>query len=170
MTSAFSWQNSVSLCSALFCIPRSNLPITPGISWLPNFAFQFLMMKRTPFFGQFQKVLQVLIEPLNFSFFDVSGWGIVLDYCAIEWFALEMNRDHSVIFCVILCNFVILSILKQQQKNAQSCFHYALQSFFFNHKESQILCKGIIDLMQISDSQTLGLNRPLKFQNNSNNS
>ena len=25
-------------------------------------------------------------------------WGIDLDYCDIEWFALEMNRDHSVIF------------------------------------------------------------------------
>ena len=24
--------------------------------------------------------------------------GIDLDYCDIEWFALEMNRDHSVIF------------------------------------------------------------------------
>ena len=23
---------------------------------------------------------------------------IDLDYCDIEWFALEMNRDHSVIF------------------------------------------------------------------------
>ena len=27
-----------------------------------------------------------------------SGWGIDLDYCDIEWFTLEMNRDHSVIF------------------------------------------------------------------------
>ena len=25
-------------------------------------------------------------------------WGIGLDYCDIEWFALEMNRDHSAIF------------------------------------------------------------------------
>ena len=24
--------------------------------------------------------------------------GTGLDYCDIEWFALEMNRDHSVIF------------------------------------------------------------------------
>ena len=24
--------------------------------------------------------------------------GIGLDYCDIEWFALETNRDHSVIF------------------------------------------------------------------------
>ena len=25
------------------------------------------------------------------------GWGIDLDYCDIEWFALETNRNHSVI-------------------------------------------------------------------------
>ena len=26
------------------------------------------------------------------------SWGIDLDYCDIEWFALETNRDHSVAF------------------------------------------------------------------------
>ena len=34
----------------------------------------------------------------NFSFFSVTGQGIDLDYCDNELFALEMNRDHSVIF------------------------------------------------------------------------
>ena len=38
------------------------------------------------------------IESFNFSFFGISGWGTDLDYCDIEWFSLEMNRDHSVIF------------------------------------------------------------------------
>ena len=28
----------------------------------------------------------------------LTGWGIGLDYCDIECCALEMNRDHSVIF------------------------------------------------------------------------
>ena len=28
----------------------------------------------------------------------ICDWGIDLDCCDIEWFALEMNRDHSVIF------------------------------------------------------------------------
>ena len=28
----------------------------------------------------------------------LTGWGIDLDYCDIEWFALETNRDHSVAF------------------------------------------------------------------------
>ena len=35
MTSAFSWQNSISLCPASFCTPRPNLPVTPGISFIP---------------------------------------------------------------------------------------------------------------------------------------
>ena len=34
----------------------------------------------------------------NFSFFRVTGRSIDLDYCDIEWFALEMNRNHSVVF------------------------------------------------------------------------
>ena len=38
------------------------------------------------------------MEPYNFSFFGNSFWGIELDYCDIEWFALETNRDHCVIF------------------------------------------------------------------------
>ena len=38
------------------------------------------------------------MEPFNFSFFSVTGWGIDLDYHDIEWFALDPNRDHSVIF------------------------------------------------------------------------
>ena len=50
MMNAFSWQNSVSLCPASFCTPRPNFPVTPGISWLPTFAFQSPMMKRTSFF------------------------------------------------------------------------------------------------------------------------
>ena len=27
-----------------------------------------------------------------------SGWDIDLDYCDTEWFALEVNRSHSVTF------------------------------------------------------------------------
>ena len=38
------------------------------------------------------------IELFIFSFISIIGRGIDLDYCGIEWFALEMNRDHSVVF------------------------------------------------------------------------
>ena len=37
----------------------------------------------------------------NFSFFSITGLCIDLDYWDIEWFALEMNRDHSVIFEIV---------------------------------------------------------------------
>ena len=55
--------------------------------------------------------MQVFIEPFNLSIFSITGWGIDLDYCDIEWFALEMNRDDSVVFEVaskdcILASFV----------------------------------------------------------------
>ena len=35
---------------------------------------------------------------LQLSFFSITDWGLGLDYCDIEWFALETNRDHSVVF------------------------------------------------------------------------
>ena len=44
------------------------------------------------------KGLVGLHRTLQLSFFSVTGWGIDLDYCDIECFALETNRDHSVIF------------------------------------------------------------------------
>ena len=39
-----------------------------------------------------------LRRTVQLQFFSVNGRGMDLDYCDIEWFALEMNRDHSVIF------------------------------------------------------------------------
>ena len=39
-----------------------------------------------------------LHRTVSFSFFSITGQGIDLDYRDIEWFALEMNRDHSVVF------------------------------------------------------------------------
>ena len=42
--------------------------------------------------------MKVFIELFNFSFFSITGQGIDLDYCGIEWFPLEMKRDHSVVF------------------------------------------------------------------------
>ena len=47
---------------------------------------------------RFYEDLQDLLEPFNFSFFSITDWGIDLDYRDIEWFALETNRDHYVIF------------------------------------------------------------------------
>ena len=53
-------------------------------------------MKRTSFWGVSSRRSCRVIE--LFSLFTITGWGIDLDYRDIEQFALEMNRDHSVIF------------------------------------------------------------------------
>ena len=55
-------------------------------------------MIRTYFWGVSLERSYIFIEPFDFSFFSITGWAIGLDYCDIEWFALEMNRDHSVVF------------------------------------------------------------------------
>ena len=39
-----------------------------------------------------------LHRTVQFQIFSITGWGIDLDYRDIEWFALETNRDHSVVF------------------------------------------------------------------------
>ena len=45
----YSLGKTVSLCPASFCTPRPYLPVTPGVSWLPTFAFQSPIMKKTSF-------------------------------------------------------------------------------------------------------------------------
>ena len=39
-----------------------------------------------------------LLRTIQLQLLQHSGRGIDLDYRDIEWFALEMNRDHSVAF------------------------------------------------------------------------
>ena len=147
MTSAFSWQNSISLCPASFHIPRPYLPVTPGVSWLPTCAFQSPIMKRTSFLGvssksscrsspshstlnlsQHQGLFQwvssshqvaKLLE-FQLQFFRITVWDIDLDYCDIEWFALEVNRNHLLIF-EIAPKYCILD----------SCWLWGLLHFFY---------------------------------------
>ena len=47
------------------------------------------------------KGLVGLHRTVQLQLFSVTGWGTDLDYCDIEWFALETNRDHSVIFEIV---------------------------------------------------------------------
>ena len=44
------------------------------------------------------KGLVGLHKTVQLQFFSVTGWGIDLDICDIEWSASETNRDHSVVF------------------------------------------------------------------------
>ena len=39
-----------------------------------------------------------LHRTVQLQFLQHTGQGIVLDYCDVEWLALEMNRGHSVVF------------------------------------------------------------------------
>ena len=41
----------------------------------------------------------------------MTGRGIDLDYCDIEWFALEINRDHSVVFEIASKYFILDSFV-----------------------------------------------------------
>ena len=64
----------------------------------------FLLLQSSPlkwkdlFWVLVLKGLVGLHRTVQLSLFSVSDWGIDLDYCDIEWFALETNRDHSVVF------------------------------------------------------------------------
>ena len=83
--------------------------------------------------------MEIFIEAFNFSFFSVTGWGLSLDYCDIEWFALEMNRDHSFIF--------------------ETASKYCISDSFVDHDGYSISSKGflptVIDIMVISKSVSL---------------
>ena len=67
-------------------------------------------------------------------FFSITGWGIDLDYCDTEWFALETNRDHCVIF--------------------EIASKYCILDSFVDHDGYSISSKGLfptlVDIMVIS--------------------
>ena len=68
-----------------------------------------------------------------FNFFSITGWGIDLDYRDIEWFALETNRDYSVVFEIAL--------------------KYCISNSFVDHNGYSISSEGflpaIVDIMVI---------------------
>ena len=92
VTSAFSCRNSVSLCPPSLCASRPNLPVSPGISWFPTFAFQSCVLKRAFFFSVSSG--RSCRSSQNHGFFSISDWGIDLDYWDIECFVLETDWDH----------------------------------------------------------------------------
>ena len=105
MTSVFYWQNSVSLCPASFCTPRPNLPVILGNSLLPTFAFQSPMKKGTFFFFfifflivNSRRSCRSSQDHSTLVFFSLTGQDLDLDYCDIEWFSFEANRNNFVVF------------------------------------------------------------------------
>ena len=75
----------------------------------------------------------MFIEQFNFSFFSITGQGIDFDYLNIEWFALETNRDHSVIF--------------------EIASKYCISDSFVDHDDHSISSEGflptVVDIMVI---------------------
>ena len=55
-------------------------------------------MKRTSFGVLVLKGLVGLHRTIQLQLLQHYWLGHRLDYCDIEWFALETNRDHSVVF------------------------------------------------------------------------
>ena len=55
-------------------------------------------MKKTSILGVNSRRFVGLHRTIHFSFFSITGQGIDLDYCDIEWFALERYKDHCVSF------------------------------------------------------------------------
>ena len=124
---------TVSLCPASFCTPRWNLPVIPGISWLSIFAFQSPLMKRTYFFF-LVLILEGLVDlhwTCQFQLLSICGRGIDLDYCDIEWLALETNQDTSFIFKIAP--------------------KYCISDSFVDYEDYSISCKGflstVVDIM-----------------------
>ena len=47
-----------------------------------------------------------LHRTVQLQLFSITGQVIDLDYCDSEWFAFEMNRDHSVVFEIVPTNCI----------------------------------------------------------------
>ena len=68
-------------------------------------------------------VLESLIglhRTIQNQFFSVTGQGIDLDFRDIDWFALETNRDHSVVFEIASKNCISDSFV--------DCNYYSISS------------------------------------------
>ena len=94
MTSTFSWKNSFSLCPVSFYTLRPNFPVTPGISWLPTFAFQSPVMKKTSFFGVSLESFQRTIQ-LHLLWYPCFGNILGLLWC---WMVCLENKRIILLF------------------------------------------------------------------------
>ena len=81
MTSAFSQQNSVSLCPASLCTPRSNLP--PGITWLKEDGIRVILSDVFFFFSP------IYFYQLEANYFTILKW--LLSY-------FDMNQPWSYMY------------------------------------------------------------------------
>ena len=97
------WQNSISFCPASFYTPRPNLPVTPGVSWLPTFAFQSLIMKRTSFLGCSKRSWPG-IKPMSLAL--QGGFFLGSLRKSLQWLLIFLTPDPPVYllhYCLVVC-------------------------------------------------------------------
>ena len=85
---------SLLACFILYSIAK--LACYSGYLLTSYFFSPVPMMKRTSFLVLVLEGLVGLHRSIQLYLLSISGWAI--SYCDIEQFALETNRDHSVIF------------------------------------------------------------------------
>ena len=97
MISMVSWQNCWPLpCFILYS--KAKLACYPKYLLTSYFCIPISYDEKDIFFLLVLEGVVVFIGLINVSFFVISSWGIDLDYSDVEWFALETNQDHSVVF------------------------------------------------------------------------
>ena len=81
----------ISLCPASFRTPSPNLPVTPGVSWLPIFAFQSPRMKRTSFWVLVLEGLIGLHGTIQLQ--DTGCWLLSIYLCpSYNYFLLSSGK------------------------------------------------------------------------------
>ena len=107
-----------SLSKTLLAFALLHFVLQGQICLLLQVFLDFLLLHSHPVWSKgnlflvlFLELLVGLHRPFNFSFFSITGRGIDLDYCDIEWFVLEMNRDHSIIFEIAHKNCILDSFV-----------------------------------------------------------
>ena len=71
----------------------------------------------------------------SFSFFSIIGLGMDLDYSNIEWFALEMNRDHSVVFEIASKYYISDSFVDYEEYSISSKGFLRLPTSIITHSK-----------------------------------
>ena len=77
--------------AAVHGVAKSRTRLTDWLNWTDD-------EKNIFFFVLVLEGLVGLQRTIQFPHFSIRGWGIDLDYSDTEWFASEINQDHSVNF------------------------------------------------------------------------
>ena len=83
------------LLHSSFRTPRPNLPVTPGVSWLPTFAFQSPVMKRTSFLSVLERLVD-LHRTIQFQLLQLYWLGHRL---GLLWYWMVYLGNEPKSFC-----------------------------------------------------------------------